>query len=59
MGIEMEAAELYTLAAKFNRKALAVLTVSDHILLGGETTAEERQTTFTNMIKIALDAVTK
>ncbi|MCR5218233.1 purine-nucleoside phosphorylase [Treponema sp.] len=59
MGIEMEAAELYTLAAKFNRKALAVLTVSDHILLGGETTAEERQTTFTNMIEIALEAITK
>ncbi len=56
LGIEMEAAELYTLAAKFNRKALAVLTVSDHILLGGETTAEERQTTFTNMMKIALEA---
>ncbi|MBO4404572.1 MAG: purine-nucleoside phosphorylase [Treponema sp.] len=59
MGIEMEAAELYTLAAKFNRKALAVLTVSDHILLGGETTAEERQKTFTNMIEIALEAITK
>ncbi len=59
MGIEMEAAELYTLAAKFNRKALAILTVSDHILLGGETTAEERQKTFTNMIEIALEAITK
>lgn len=56
LGVEMEAAELYTLAAKFNRKALAVLTVSDHIVLGGETTAEERQTTFTNMMKIALEA---
>ncbi|MEE0894040.1 MAG: purine-nucleoside phosphorylase [Treponema sp.] len=59
MGIEMEAAELYTLAAKFNRKALAVLTVSDHILLGGQTTSEERQTTFTNMMKIALEAITR
>lgn len=55
LGIEMEAAELYTLAAQYGRKALAVLTVSDHILLGGETTAEERQTTFTNMMKIALE----
>ena len=55
----MEAAELYTLAAKFNRKALAVLTVSDHILLGGQTTSEERQTTFTNMMKIALEAITR
>lgn len=59
MGVEMEAAELYTLAAKFNRKALAILTVSDHILLGGATTAEERQLTFTNMMKIALEAITK
>ncbi len=58
LGVEMEAAELYTLAAKFNRKALAILTVSDHILLGGETTAEERQTSFTNMIKLALETIT-
>lgn len=58
LGIEMEAAELYTLAAKFGRKALAILTVSDHILLGGQTTAEERQTSFTNMIKLALETIT-
>ena len=55
LGIEMEAAELYTLAAQYNRKALCILTVSDHILLGGATSAQERQTTFTNMMKIALD----
>ena len=47
----MEASELYTLAAKFNRKALAILTVSDHILLGGETTAEERQSSFISFNK--------
>ncbi|MCH5294768.1 MAG: purine-nucleoside phosphorylase [Treponema sp.] len=58
LGIEMEAAELYTLAAKFKRKALAILTVSDHILLGGETTAEERQSSFTKMIELALETVT-
>ena len=58
LGIEMEAAELYTLAAKFNRKALAILTVSDHIATGEATTAEERQTTFSNMITIALEAGT-
>ena len=58
LGVEMEAAELYTLAAKFKRKALAILTVSDHIVLGGETSAEERQTSFTNMIKLALETVT-
>lgn len=58
LGIEMEASELYTLAAKYKRQALAVLTVSDHILLGGQTTAEERQTSFTNMIKVALETAT-
>ncbi|MBP5443126.1 MAG: purine-nucleoside phosphorylase [Treponema sp.] len=58
LGIEMEASELYTLAAKYKRQALAILTVSDHILLGGQTTAEERQTSFTNMIKVALETAT-
>ncbi|WML30988.1 purine-nucleoside phosphorylase [Neobacillus sp. OS1-32] len=59
LAIEMETAALYTLAAKFNRKALSVLTVSDHILTGEETTAEERQTTFDDMIEVALEAATK
>jgi purine-nucleoside phosphorylase len=58
LGIEMEAAELYTLAAKFSRKALAILTVSDHIVTGEGTTAEEREKTFTNMIKLALETAT-
>ncbi|NLK45664.1 MAG: purine-nucleoside phosphorylase [Treponema sp.] len=55
LGIEMEAAELYTLAAKFGRKALAILTVSDNIVTGEETTAEERQSSFNTMMKIALE----
>ncbi|MCQ2610742.1 MAG: purine-nucleoside phosphorylase [Treponema sp.] len=54
-GVEMEAAELFTLAAKFKRKALAILTVSDHIILHENTTAEERETTFKDMMKIALE----
>ena len=58
LGVEMEAAELYTLAAKYRRKALAVLTVSDHILLGGETSAQEREQSFTAMMQIALEAAT-
>ncbi|GEN57679.1 purine nucleoside phosphorylase DeoD-type [Halolactibacillus alkaliphilus] len=57
LGVEMETTALYTLAAKYNRQALAVLTVSDHILTGEETSAEERQTTFNDMIEVALDAV--
>ena len=52
----MEAAELYTLAKKFDRQALAILTVSDHIAKGEATTAEERQKTFTQMMEIALEA---
>lgn len=58
LAIEMEAAELYTLAAKFSRKALAILTVSDHIVTGKQTSAEDRQKTFTNMINIALETAT-
>lgn len=59
LGIEMESAALYTLAAKYGRKALSVLTVSDHILTGEETTSEERQTTFNEMIVVALEAAIK
>ncbi len=55
LAVEMETTALYTLAAKFGRKALSVLTVSDHILTGEETTAEERQTTFNEMIEVALE----
>ncbi|MFC0539826.1 phosphorylase family protein, partial [Pelagicoccus mobilis] len=59
LAVEMETTALYTLAAKFNRQALTVLTVSDHILTGEETTAEERQTTFHDMMKVALDTAIK
>ncbi|UJL45160.1 purine-nucleoside phosphorylase [Virgibacillus sp. NKC19-16] len=56
LAIEMETSALYTLAAKFDRQALSVLTVSDHILTGEETSSEERQTTFNEMMEVALDA---
>ncbi|WP_096154409.1 MULTISPECIES: purine-nucleoside phosphorylase [Bacillus] len=59
LAIEMESSALYTLAAKYGRNALSVLTVSDHILTGEETTAEERQTTFSDMMEVALEAVIK
>ncbi len=52
----METTALYTLAPKYGVNALSVLTVSDHIFTGEETTSEERQTTFNEMIEIALDA---
>ena len=53
--IEMEAAALYMNAARCGKRALGIFTVSDHILTGEETTAEERQTTFTTMMEIALE----
>lgn len=56
LALEMESAALYTLAAKFDCQALSILTVSDHLLTGEVTTAEERQTTFNDMIVVALEA---
>ena len=56
LAVEMEAAALYTLAAKVGRRALGIMTVSDHLITKEETSAEERQTTFSEMITIALDA---
>ncbi len=57
LAMEMETAELYTLAAKYGRKALSILTVSDHIATGESTGAEERQKTFSHMMKLALETV--
>lgn len=54
-GAEMEAAALYLLAAKYGVRALAVLTISNHIITGEETTAEEREKSFDDMIKVALE----
>lgn len=59
LAVEMESAALYTIAAKFNAQALSVLTVSDHILTGKATTAQERQETFKDMVAIALDTIIK
>lgn len=57
LAVEMEASALYTLAAKFGRRALAVCTVSDHILTGEATTSQEREQTFGHMVEIALEAM--
>ncbi|NIK12161.1 purine-nucleoside phosphorylase [Alkalibacillus almallahensis] len=59
LAVEMETSALYSIAAKYNREALTVLTVSDHIITGEETTSQERQTTFNEMIEVALDAAIK
>ncbi len=56
LGVEMEAAELYNLAARHGRRALAVLTVSDHLLTGEALPAEDRERSFGDMVEIALEA---
>lgn len=58
LAIEMEASALYTLAAGFGRRALTIATISDHIATGEETTAQEREQTFGDMVEIALAAGT-
>lgn len=55
-GVDMETAGLYYLASKFHVRALSILTVSDHLITGEQTTAEERQTSFGEMIEVALEA---
>ena len=56
LGVEMEAAELYILAARYQRRALAVLTVSDHLLTHEALSAEDRERSFGDMVEIALTA---
>jgi purine-nucleoside phosphorylase len=55
LAVEMETAALYTLAAKFKVNALSILTVSDSLVTREETTSEERQKTFTQMVEVALE----
>jgi purine-nucleoside phosphorylase len=56
LGVEMEAAELYNLAARHGRRALAVLTVSDHLITHEALPAEDREKSFGDMVEIALTA---
>ncbi|MDF1802896.1 purine-nucleoside phosphorylase [Thalassovita sp.] len=56
LGVEMEAAELYNLAARYGVRALAVLTVSDHLLTGAALPSEDRERSFGEMVEIALEA---
>ena len=53
--VEMESAGLYTIAAKHNVNALSILTISDSLVTGERTSAKERETTFKDMVKIALE----
>jgi purine-nucleoside phosphorylase len=56
LAVEMEAAELYNLAHRYGRRALAVLTVSDHLVTGEALPAEDREKSFGDMVEIALEA---
>ena len=56
LAVEMEASALYTLAAKYDRRALAICTVSDHVVTGEQTSSQEREQTFGTMVEIALTA---
>ena len=59
LGVEMEAAALYMNAAYLGKRALAICTVSDHIIKGEELDAEARQNSFTDMMEIALGTAIK
>lgn len=59
LAVEMEAAGLYLTAARLNKRALTLVTVSDKPFTGEATTPEERQSTFTQMMKIALETAVK
>ena len=53
--VEMEAAGLYMNAARAGKKALCILTISDHVFTGEALSAEDRQNTFREMMEIALE----
>ena len=57
LAVEMEASALYMNAARAGKRAMAMFTVSDHLVTGEVTTSEQRQKTFTNMMEVALSLV--
>ena len=57
LAVEMEIAGLYMNAARSGNRALGICTISDHIITGEVTTAEERQTTFTKMMDVAFSLI--
>lgn len=57
LAVEMEASALYTLAAQHRARALAICTVSDHIVTGEQTSSDEREQTFRSMVEVALEAM--
>ena len=56
LAVEMETAELYNLALRYKRRALSILTISDHLQTGKSLSSEERESSFSDMVEIALEA---
>ena len=56
LAVEMEAAALYMNAAYLGARALCIVTISDHFITAEQSTSEEREKTFTDMMKVALEA---
>ncbi len=59
MALEMEAAALYMNAARYGKRGLCICTISDHVLTGELTSSEQRQNSFTTMMKVALEVAVK
>jgi purine-nucleoside phosphorylase len=57
LAVEMESSALYTIAARYKARALTILTVSDHLRTGEKSSAEDREQTFSQMVKVALDTI--
>jgi purine-nucleoside phosphorylase len=55
LAVEMETAELYTLAARYNCRALSILTASDHLITKEELPSSEREKSFSSMVELALE----
>ena len=55
LAVEMETAELYILASRYNCRALSILTISDHLLTGESLTSNEREQTFSEMVELSLE----
>ena len=56
LAVEMETAELYNLALRYKRRALSILTISDHLQTGKALSSKDRETSFSDMVEIALEA---
>jgi len=59
LAVEMETAELYNLALRYKRRALSILTISDHLQTGKALSSKDRESSFSDMVEIALESAFK